>query len=276
MYAHLSFIRNFGATNYVEDNNEPNHIIFDIGYCLPFFLFPFFGLLADIKVGRYTSIITGVYLSFLSWMIAGLWFTIKLFLHYNNLNYIISVVGYLLQVIGYSCIRSNIVQFNIDQAIGASGDELSAIIYWHSLSVPAIFFIVIVGECLLSEYVIVSYILSGVAVSTVIITNFLFRHWLDTTSHIINPIKLILKVLNYARKNKYPRNRSALTYWEENYPSRLDLGMDKYGGPFSEEEVENVKVVIRLHHYLFVLLVLFVLRILNGLNTINQMKSCLF
>ena len=69
---------------------------------------------------------------------------------------------------------------------------------------------------------IVSYILLGVgcvAVSTVIITNFLFKHCLDTTFHIVNPVKLIVKVLNYARKNKYPRNHSALTYWEENYSS---------------------------------------------------------
>ena len=246
MYAHLSFIRNLGATIYAEVNKDAHHIIFDIGYCLVFFLFPFFGLLADMKLGRYTSIITGVYLSFLSWIISGLGFIIKPFLYYNVLYYIISVISYLLQVIGYSCVRSNIVQFNIDQAIGASGDELSAIIYWHSLSLSAIFFIVKVGECLISEFVIVSYILSGVAASTVIVTYFLFKHWLDTTSHIVNPVKLIVKVLNYARKNKYPRNRSALTYWEKNYPSRLDLGMDKYGGPFSEEQVENVKVVIRL------------------------------
>ena len=246
MYTHVSFIRNFAATDYVEVNNDAHHIIFDIGYCLLFFLFPFFGLLADVKLGRYTSIITGVYLSFLSWMVAGLGFIIKPFLYYNVLYYIISGVTYLLQVIGFSCIRSNIVQFNIDQAIGSSGDKLSAIIYWHSLSVPAIFLLVIIGECLINEFIIVSYILSGVAVSTVIITNFLFKHWLDTTSHIVNPVKLIVKVLNYARKNKYPRNRSALTYWEDNYPSRLDLGKDKYGGPFSEEQVENVKVVLRL------------------------------
>ena len=79
MYVHLSFIKNFAATNYAEANNDAYYIIFDIGYCLPFFLFPFFGLLADIKVGRYTSIITGVYMLFLSWMIAGLGFTIKPF-----------------------------------------------------------------------------------------------------------------------------------------------------------------------------------------------------
>ena len=50
----------------------------------------------------------------------------------------------------------------------------------------------------------------------------------------------------YARKHKYPENRSALTYWEEEAPSRLDLGKEKYGGPFTEEEVENVKTVFRI------------------------------
>ena len=80
----------------------------------------------------------------------------------------------------------------------------------------------------------------------VLISNYLFKHWLDTTRNIVNPVKLIGQVLNYARKNKYPKNRSALTYWEEDYPSRLDLGKEKYGGPFSVEQVEDVKTVLRL------------------------------
>ena len=245
MNVHLSFIQRFAASVY-DGNSDGHHIVFDIGYCLFFFLFPFFGLLADVKVGRYTSIITGVYLTFLSWLTAGLCYNIKNFLHQNVLFLILSGVAYLLEVIGYSCIRSNIVQFNIDQAIGSSGDKLSAIIYWHSLSIPAIFCIDIIVRCLINQFLSVSYVVSGVAVSIVIVTNFLFKHWLDTTSHIVNPVKLIAKVLNYARKNKYPRNRSAFTYWEKNYPSRLDLGKEKYGGPFTEEQVENVKVVMRL------------------------------
>ena len=45
------------------------------------------------------------------------------------------------------------------------------------------------------------YVLSGMVVSTVIITKFsLFKHWLDTTSHNVNPVKLIVNVLNYTRK----------------------------------------------------------------------------
>ena len=84
------------------------------------------------------------------------------------------------------------------------------------------------------------------AVSVVLISNYLFKHWLDTTLNIVNLVKLIGQVLNYGRKNKYPRNRSVLTYWEEDYPSRLDLGKEKYGGPFSEEQVEDVRTVLCL------------------------------
>ena len=64
-----------------------------------------------------------------------------------------------------------------------------------------------------------------------------------------NPIKHIAKVLNYARKHKYPERRSALTYWEDDYPSRIDLGKDKYGGPFTIEEVEDVKTSSQAHSY---------------------------
>ena len=88
--------------------------------------------------------------------------------------------------------------------------------------------------------------IAGFAIATIVITQNLLKHWLDITPQITNPIKLIAKVLNYARKNKYPRSRSALTYWENEVPSRLDLGKEKYGGPFSEEQVEDVKTVLRL------------------------------
>ena len=62
----------------------------------------------------------------------------------------------------------------------------------------------------------------------------------------INNVFTFVEVLNYAWKYNYPRNRSALNYWEKEYPSRIDLGKEKYGGPFSEEEVENVKTVVHL------------------------------
>ena len=278
MYLHLISLKYFVVTRYYysqasSHNNNVNVIV----YCLSFLSFPLFGLLADVKTGRYNTIIAGVYLSFVSWIICGVATIFKTFMNIDILYLVVLGVVYILEVIGYCCFRSNIIQFNIDQLIGASATKLSAVIYWHSLIIPVIYVIVVVGRCLINQFVIVSYILSGVAMCTVIATNFIFKHWLDTIPHVINPVKLIAKVLNYARKNKYPRNRSALTYWEEDYPSRLDLGKEKYGGPFSEEEVENVKTVLRLIP-LFISVVGLIcaqeLRFFHVSNNISQFISC--
>uniref|UniRef100_A0A1X7SNE7 Uncharacterized protein n=1 Tax=Amphimedon queenslandica TaxID=400682 RepID=A0A1X7SNE7_AMPQE len=91
------------------------------------------------------------------------------------------------------------------------------------------------------------FVASSVCVGAALVIHSFFNHYLETTPvNTVNPVKLIVRVLCYARKHKYPENRSALTYWEEEAPSRLDLGKDKYGGPFTEEEVEDVKTVLRL------------------------------
>ena len=59
-------------------------------------------------------------------------------------------------------------------------------------------------------------------------------------------LKTIYHVLKFAAKHKAPLNRSALTYWEEDVPSRMDLGKLRYGGPYTTEQVEDVKTILRL------------------------------
>ena len=62
----------------------------------------------------------------------------------------------------------------------------------------------------------------------------------------LNPFKNIYKVLKYSWKHKVPELRSALTYWEKDIPRRIDLGKNKYGGPFTNEEVEDTKTFLRI------------------------------
>ena len=62
----------------------------------------------------------------------------------------------------------------------------------------------------------------------------------------LNPFKNIYKVLKYSWKHKVPEHRSAFTYWEEDIPRRIDLGKNKYGGPFTNEEVEDIKTFLRI------------------------------
>ena len=229
-----------------QTSSNTTNIVFNNGYFLLFFIFALLGLIADVWTGRYKIIVTGIFLCFFAWILSGVNFIIITYWSNVPLFYAIFVLGCLCATIGYTGLRANIVQFNLDQVVGASANELSAIIYWHSINVPVIFTIFQLGRCSFHFFLLLLFVVMGVIVSVVLITHSFFKHWLEATPLIINPIKLIAKVLNYARKNKYPRNRSALTYWEENYPSRLDLGKEKYGGPFTEEEVENVKTVLRM------------------------------
>ena len=62
----------------------------------------------------------------------------------------------------------------------------------------------------------------------------------------LNPFKNIYKVLKYSWNHKVPQLRSAFTYWEEDIPQRIDLGKNKYGGPFTNEEVEDTKTFLRI------------------------------
>ena len=62
----------------------------------------------------------------------------------------------------------------------------------------------------------------------------------------MNPFKTIFKILQYTWKHKYPERQSAFTYWENKEPSRIDFGKQKYGNPFTNEEVEDMKTFFRL------------------------------
>ena len=79
-----------------------------------------------------------------------------------------------------------------------------------------------------------------------------------------NPVKLIIKVMNFVRQHKQPIRRSAFTYGE--IPSRLDVAKERYGGQFTTEQVQDVKSFFSI---LMVLLSLFGLMTAEGALTIS-------
>ena len=218
---------------------------------LGFFSFPFFGLFADVCLGRYKAILIGMILCFISWILGC---TVCMLHVYNSslkLLWFLYIFPVLFGAVGYGCFKVNIVQFNIDQLVGASANELNTIIYWHTAAIPVIEATFRLFACFFideqkSLFLLGIFMTSGVTVSIVLVSYSLCKDKVDNVSLIQNPIKLMVRVLCYARNHKYPENRSALTYWEEEAPSRIDLGKNKYGGPFTEEEVEDVKTSFRM------------------------------
>ena len=72
------------------------------------------------------------------------------------------------------------------------------------------------------------------------------RHWFYVEPGHTNPYKTVFKVIKFAKKHKYPLQRSAFTYGDNYLPSRIDFAKQRYGGPFTTEQVENVKTFVRI------------------------------
>ena len=215
---------------------------------ISFLFYPIGGLIADVWIGRYRMIFISGYICVVAWVFAVIEYSLHWYLHgelYIPVSGTILIIIICLFISGTAGFQSNILPFNIDQMMGASGDELSAVIHWHMFG-TFVSYVFLIPAHLNLPLELTYLIITCITTILIIVGHCLFKHWLDTTPQITNPIKLIIRVLNYARKNKYPRNRSVLTYWQNDYPPRLDLGKKKYGGPFSEEEVEDVKTVLRL------------------------------
>ena len=223
-------------------------------YRMLFILYPFMGWLADAKIGRYKAIAGSIVSIFIASVLMIVGYLIHIFAgdSHTIVRIIVTIllgIGVLFNVGGFASFDANVIPFLTDQVLGASGESLSALVHWY-FWVSALAEIVNISLHSVSidnqHVTLGTLVVHCICTSAVLITCIGLRKWLDTTPLITNPINLIIKVLRYAYKNKYARNRSALTYWEEVTPSRIDLGKEKYGGPFSEEEVEDVKTSLRL------------------------------
>ena len=212
------------------------------------------GWLADVYFGRYKVIRASILLIWLGSVLGTLLLVIHL-LHppsTDALKYVSAVVAYVCVTAGSSGLIVNAVSFGTDQMPGASSDEISAFIHWFAWAVYtgiASSDLTSLNSCCglnFDESFLVS-MLFAVAISSVALClDFLCRKWLIVEPVCQNPLKTVLSVLKYAATHKHPARRSALTYWEDGIPSRMNLGKSKYGGPFTTELVEDVKTFFRL------------------------------
>ncbi len=168
-------------------------------------------------------------------------------------NYINAVLLFIMSLAlgGY---QANVVLFGIDQLQDASTDEITSFISWYSFTYFGGGIVILLIDMylggayngLLEEFIIC------ICLTVMTISIFSFDSILLKEPITQNPFRLIYKVIKYAIKTKHPRCRSAFTYCEDELPFRIDFGKHKYGGPFTTEEVENVKTFLRLLAIMFV------------------------
>ena len=165
--------------------------------------------------------------------------------------------GFCIFIVGIGFLEANGIQFGLDQLLEAPTQKLIAFIHWYywaqSVGKLIIFYTVTIVIATLNNKQKLSQLLAGLLlVLLTIIYSATLVLYCVTKKHFyiqkadLNPFKNIYKVLKYSWKHKVPENRSAFTYWEEDIPRRIDLGKNKYGGPFTNEEVEDTKTFLRI------------------------------
>ena len=161
------------------------------------------------------------------------------------------------------CLKQTPFTFGIDQLLESPTHRLIAFIHWYYVSLTAgklLTYYVYAGYSILKFYfhTVPKFLIHGLfpillaATALVLKDGIALFLWLLSKKHFdiqsagLNPFKNIHKVLKYSWKHKVPEHRSAFTYWEEDIPRRIDLGKSKYGGPFTNEEVEDTKTSLRI------------------------------
>ena len=210
---------------------------------------PFAGWLADVYFGRYKVMRASLLLMWVG-SIAGVLAQImnfevsesKTILHY-------SVMG--LAAMGCSIFVVNVLPFGTDQMLDASTEEISAFIHWLVWSFYVGKVIAVIGDLIpacthLQEAGVLHSLIPVTLSSLALCCDFLLKGWLTIEPVGLNPFKLVLRVLKFTITHKYPIRRSAFTHCEDERLSRIDFAKSKYGGPFTTEEVEDVKTCLRI------------------------------
>ncbi len=239
--------------------------------CTVALFIPLAGWIGDVYFGRYKVI---KYSLWLLWVCA----VVMCLLHNFttppvgigvNIAYSFLIMALLVGLTAFQC---SIIQFGIDQLYNSSSYEIVSYIVYYTWTFNASEVVVQFTQvCFCDQYHNVTDLLLPFLLTLSLCCDFLFGHWLVKEPATHNPLKLIYKVLQYAMKNKHPRLRSAFTYWDHKPYSRLDLGKEKYGGPFTTEQVEDVKTFFRMSVVIAVLS-LFIGMLLHGSDTITKVN----
>ena len=237
--------------------------------------FPLAGISADIRFGRYKTIITSIYvvllslfLLILSSILGGLLVfddNIKPFITIFSLFSVCGGLSLIILYTGLIGFTANVVQFGMDQLHDSPGEDRTLFIHWY---VWTYYGSILVGQLSWNFFSIYNYdrlnsLIFGCSLLGLILLTLLTvlpitlclvrrrRRWFLIEPGQYNPYKLVYRVTKFARQHKIPVRRSAFTYCEDEVPMGLDLGKEKYGGPFTTEQVEDVKAFYGILKVLF-------------------------
>ena len=243
---------------------------------LVFCFFPLAGFLADVEYGRYKMVvgslclllITIILLAVTAGCITGVTF-VDSYVEFVILLCGFSLLGFVFLVPFYASLvgfTANVVQFGMDQLHDCPEEDRTLFIHWY---VWVYFVTIVIGQLAwnlavqlpyndasyIEWYNITGFVLLSLIPLLVMLLLIISlcltkrrRNWFLIEPGTVNPYKLVYRVTKFACQHKTPVHRCDC---EDEIPTGLDLGKEKYGGPFSTEQVEDAKVFYGILKVLF-------------------------
>lgn len=232
--------------------------IFNICRNLLFILIPFAGWLGDSVIGLDNAISISLFTGWLGTLLQVISAAIQYSIcggHpavYIIAKYCLSVVSLMLMSISTSFGYANIFSYGLSQIIVTGQSNIKAKVYVNWIvwvfffSGNPLFFVTFLKLSNLYTGILGAGTFSFVTFCVCLCLHFNFHHWFEPI-HTRNHYKLLFGVVKYAWRHKYPENRSSFTYWDDaELPTRVDFAKNRFGGPFSHEDVESVKTFARI------------------------------
>jgi len=236
----------------------------------PKLLYPLAGWLADAKLGRYKVMRYSLWTIWVGAFFLVLTSIIRYTLHFPHnvkdektmeYTFPLFVLTYFINIIGIAGFHVNLIPFGIDQMEGASGEQISSFLHWYFWTRNFNFGVLVKLLVLLphycdddtvdrvqrQNYTLVVLLVQMLFITAALCLDFFFSSKLHKDMKLHNPVKKVKAITAFMIKHDRPvGHRSAFTFTNAVLPTRADFAKKSYGGPFEEDEVEEVTAYWRI------------------------------
>ena len=240
--------------------------------------YPLSGFIADVCCGRLKTVVVSLIFLLSCWILVSIGIAVlettsgrvSLAITHDQgiLVLILGILSLFAFIIGLAGYQANFIQLGLDQLFEAPSQYLGLFVHYaiwafHLGSVHFLinFFMAICVNSKVKVALVAMQVLIILIMIILLLISYWKRRWFHSEPGHQNPYKTVYNILKFAKSHKHPLRRSAFTHCDNYIPSRLDFAKERFGGPFTTEQVENVKTFFRILLVLFAIGPVFALEV---------------
>ena len=226
-------------------------------------LYPLSGYIADVCCGRLKTVVVSLIILYvcliilLIGLLLGETIALSAFRHDIRHNrgvfssaVLVGILLLLTFVIGLAGYQANFVQLGLDQLFEAPSRYLGLFIHYAMwafqsgalLFIPVFYLSLCSRDAVLNKILALACTFLYVLLVAVLLLISCWKHqWFHIEHGYQNPYRIVYRILKFAKHHKRPLRCSAFTYSENYIPSRLDFAKERFGAPFTTEQVEMLR-----------------------------------